>query len=209
MRHLSDDEIMILAEVTEEQLVYSADQLSMMEHLKTCRPCYEKFCCALTLTEVTGDSGSSILPEIFRAEPEKSLAAETGRKILAVVSFVNSRIHEGIEEIMEQVSHAGDRFTFRPSAAMAARGIAASKTRIYKIEDINDDKTFIAIDPDRKELLLQVNSKGFEHSDIKAFLKTDSGEKTEIHLDMKGQIYKGMLRNLPEGRYEIIIESDR
>ncbi|MDO5138263.1 MAG: hypothetical protein Q4D71_07340 [Oscillospiraceae bacterium] len=209
MKHLSDDEIMILAEVTEEQLVYSAEQLSMMEHLKTCRSCYEKFCCALTLMEVTGDKGYPLLSEIYGTEPEKSLVPETGKKILAVVSFVNTRIHEGIGEIVEQVIHAGDLFTFRPSVAMATRGIATSKTKIYKIEDINDDKTFIAVNPDRNELLLQVNSKGFDHSNIKAFLKTDSGERTEIHLDVRGKIYKGMLRNLPEGRYEIIIESDR
>lgn len=206
MMHLSDEEIMRLAEVTEEQMNYSEHELEMMAHLKSCSSCYEKFCSSLALLEVTSDSGYAILSEIYGMEYARNLAVQAENKILAVVGLVRTKLIENMDVILEQIERKGDAFSFHPSVAMATRGLTSSSSNVYKVEDVNDDKTFIMLDPKNNELMVQINTKGLENTRIRAFLQLESGKTIEIDMEMKGKIYKGLVKNLPSEKFQIIIE---
>lgn len=206
MMHLSDEEIMRLAEATEEQLAYTERELEMMNHLKTCTSCYEKFCSSLALLEVTSDSGYVVLSEIYGMEYARKLVVQAGNKILAVVNLVRNKLIENMDVILEQVERTGDTFRFHPSVAMATRGLADSDNNVFKVEDVNDDKTFIMYDPKNNELLVQINTKELESAKIRAFLQLESGETIEINMKVMGKIYKGLVNNLPSEKFQIIIE---
>lgn len=206
MAHLSDEQIMRLAEITEEQLTYTEQDIEMLDHLKSCTSCYEKFCSSLALLEVTSDDGYAILSEIYGMEYARKPVVQVGNKILAVVNLARNKLRENMDVILEQVEHTGDVFRFYPSVAMTTRGLADAENSIYKVEDLNDDKTFIMLDSKNNELLVQINTKELKDTKIRAFLRLESGEMIEINMEPKGKIYKGLVNKLPAEKVQIIIE---
>lgn len=68
--HLSDEELLCLAELTEAGQPYDDRQLLQMEHLKTCGICYDKFCSMLALAEAVGPDGYLTLAELHASEEE-------------------------------------------------------------------------------------------------------------------------------------------
>ena len=206
MIHLSEDQIMHLAEVTEDMIPYSAPEKEMMLHLKSCEECYSQFCSSLALLEVTSESGYTVLSEIYGMEYAKSLAAKAGNKILAVVNLVKTKLMENIDVIMEQAEGNGDSFRFRPALATAARGLSDSSNKMYKVEDVSDEKTFIIMDPVNDELLIQINTKTIPYEKIRVYLKTESGEIIDCDMTAKGKIYKGIIKELPSEKFQIVIE---
>lgn len=206
MTHLSEDQIMNLAEVTEDMIPYIASEKDMMLHLKSCEECYSQFCSCLALLEVTSESGYAVLSEIYGMEYAKSLAAKAGNKILAVVNLVKTKLMENIDVIMEQAEGSGDSFRFRPALATATRGTSDSSKKMYKVEDISDEKTFIIMDPIHDELLIQINAKSVSDNKIRVYLKTESGEIIDCDMTAKGKIYKGLVKGLPPEKFQIVIE---
>lgn len=207
MTHLSEDNLLRLAEITEEDLSYNDSDLEMVNHLKTCVSCYNKFCSALVLLSVTSESGYIVLSEMYALKQEENPIKQVSNKILAAVNFAINRFAENIDVILDQVKSASDAFLFQPSLAMATRGLSESDQGIYKVEDINDEKTFIAVDPTNNELLIQINTKEFENIRIRASIQLESSETIEIQLQQKGKVYKGQISNLPSERFQIIVEA--
>ena len=206
MTHLSEDNLLRLAEIAEEDLSYSDSDLEMVNHLKNCVSCYDKFCSALALLSVTSKSGYIVLSEMYALKREEDPIKQVSNKILAAVNFAINRFTENIDVVLDQVRSASDAFFFQPSLAMATRGLSESDQGIYKVEDISDEKTFIAVDPTSNELLIQINTKELGNIRIRAFLQLENGETIEIQLQQKGKIYKGQTSNLPSERFRIIVE---
>lgn len=206
MTHLTENQIMNLAEKAEEMYPYSETEREMMLHLKSCESCYEQFCSALALLEVTSESGYSVLSEIYGMEYSKSLAAKAGNRILAVVSLVKNKLKENIDVIMEQIDRESDSFSFRPSLATATRGQSDSQRKLYKVEDVSDEKTFIIMDPENDELMIQVNAKSISGGNVRVYIKTESGNITDCELQLKGKIYKGIVKGLPSEKFQIVLE---
>lgn len=205
MIHVSEDSIMKLAEATEEQLIYTKEQVEMMNHLKTCETCFERFCSALALQEVFSDAGYAYLSDLYNMSYAKSLTNKVVKRTLAVVNLIRNEVHNDLSMILEQVRREGDAFRFSPALAMSTRGVTASKSRVYKVEDVNNEKTFIAVDSASNELLVQINTKELDGAKIQVFLETESGERAEIKLEQVGKNYKGIVRDLPEGKLQLII----
>lgn len=206
MIHLSDDDILQLAEITEENFILSKEQLEMMNHLKSCETCYDKFCGAIALMEVTGESGSVYLSEIFTVQSEESLQSQPAAKTLAILNVIMQTARGKIKTVIEQANVAESFFRFQPSIAMGTRGVSENKSSVYKVEDLDDEKTFIAIDSERKELLLQVNATGLPDSGIKAYLQLSSGEKIEVQIERRGFLYIGKVYNLPNEEATLVIQ---
>ena len=206
MTHLSEKQIMNLAEKTEEMFPYGDAEKEMMIHLKSCESCYEQFCGALALLEVTSNSGYTVLSEIYGMEYAKSLTAKAGNRILAVVNLVKTKLMENIDLILEQVDREGDALRFRPTLATAARGQSDKSRKMYKVEDISDERTFIIMDPESDELLIQINAKTLFERHIRAYLKLESGQTIDCKLEPKGKIYKGSVKGLPAEKFQIVIE---
>lgn len=206
MTHLTKDQIMRLAEVTEHQLPYDDVEKEMLLHLKYCESCYEQFCSSLALLEVTSDSGYTVLSEIYGMEYAKSLMVRAGNRILAVVNLVKTKLMENIDIILEQVDREDDALRFRPTLATVTRGQSDTARKMYKVEDISDEKTFIIMDPECDELLIQINAQTISEGRIVAYLKLESGKKIDCKLESKGKIYKGAIKGLPTERFQIVIQ---
>ena len=89
---------------------------------------------------------------------------------------------------------------------MGTRGVSGNRGSVYTVEDLDDEKTFIAIDSERKELLLQVNATGLPDSGIKAYLQLSSGEKIEVQIERRGFLYIGKVNNLPNEEATLVIQ---
>ena len=207
MTHLSDEEIYLIAEATDEQLVYDKDQLEWMNHLKTCKTCYDRFCSLIVLLEVTGESGYVFLSEIYGMTYAKKQMKQNRKKILAIIEMARNKISENIDILFHQTNNSDNVLFFQPSLSMATRGLSDSPNTLYKIEDINDEKTFIAIDSKSNNLLVQVNARKLGEVVIQVYLQLESGKKTEIPMIMKNKIYKGLLYELPKEKFQIYIEA--
>ena len=113
---------------------------------------------------------------------------------------------ENIDVIMEHAEGSGAFFKFHPALATVARGLSESSNKMYKLEDVSDEKTFIIIDPVSDELLIQINAKTISNGRIRVYLKTESGEIIDCDMTAKGKIYKGIIKELPPEKFQIIIE---
>lgn len=206
MTHLSEDDLLRLAEITEEDISYSDSDLEMMNHLKTCASCYEKFCSALTLLSTTSESGYIALSEMYASKRERNPMKRVSDRILATVDLAINRLTKNVDIVLNQVKSESTAFFFQPSLAMATRGLSDSGPGIYRVEDINDEKTFIAVDTVAHNLLIQINTKELEITHIKAFLQLESGDTIEIHLQQRGKIYKGKISDFPSENFRILVK---
>ena len=207
MNHLSDDQLYCLAAETEEMQSYQEEELLCMEHLKTCQECYEKYCAMSALLEITGESGSMVLSAILGQSKDKEAAVSLTKEVLAVVRVVRDRLQNTAHAIMEQIEQAGSTFQFAPSLAMAARGNGEVKSSIWKMEDLENEKTFIVFDAEKNELMVQLNLKNDEAENILVYLSFENAETREVILTRRGNIVKGILSNIPETSFQIHIES--
>lgn len=208
MIHLSDEQLIRLAEVADEHFIYNEHELEQMEHLKTCTYCYEKFCSVRTLLEVTSDSGYSVLSEIYGIKYAGVNSVQEENRILAVINIARNKLMESIDGVLEQINRTKASFCFEPVLAAATRGNSENNSCIYKVEDIDDDKTFVVFDSKNDELFIQINTKGLMIKKIAVYLQRESGTKIEIPLQSTGKIYKGTLKNLPTEKMQIVIEKE-
>lgn len=205
MLHLTEEQLIRLAEKSESYLPYDAQEEEQMLHLRRCEACYERFCAALVLLETTGDAGALVLAEALAQERKKQTAAEPGR-ILAAVRVAYQRLMDGLDDAVRQLASAGAALQFQPALAAGARGQAEGAGSCV-LEDVADAKTFLMIDGERGELFLQL--RGVPGGGTpKAYLQTDSGKRTEIPLQQRDGVYKGMLTELPTEDYQILIEQE-
>ncbi len=205
MMHLTGDEIFELAQLTEDGRQYSSLNLQQMEHLRTCRSCYEKFCSALAVMDVTSEGGYMVLSEIYSIDTETENIFQ-GRRILAVVQVIREKIEDSVSAVMKQVEETGSVFNFTPALAAAVRGGGRTDSEIFKIEDADDDRTFIVFDAGKKELMVQINRTGLETENVKAYLCFHNSEMIEVDLEKKGRYLKGVLGNISDNDFQIRIE---
>ena len=198
MNHLTDDEIFRLAEVTEEELIYDEHEVGLMQHLKSCRECYDKYCTALALMEVTSDSGYMALSKMYDMAEDQSQVSENMSQVLAVIQLVKEKVEKGLHFILDQIEQPDTFFHFQPVVFAGARGKEHVNTHICKLEDMDDEKTSVFVDSQSDAIMVQIN--------IHAFLQTKSGRKLDIPLKKSGKIYKGVLEGLPSEEFKIIIE---
>lgn len=205
MMHLTGDEIFELAQLTEDGWQYSSLNLQQMEHLRTCRSCYKKFCSALAVMDITSEGGYMVLSEIYSIDTESEKVFQ-GRRILAVVQVIREKIEDSVSAVMKQVEQAGSVFNFTPALAAAVRGGRRIDSAIFKIEDADDDRTFIVFDAGKKELMVQINSTGLETENVKAYICFQNSEMIEVDLEKKGKYLKGVLGNISDNDFQIRIE---
>lgn len=208
MTHISDYDLIRLAEITDEGLVYSNEDLALMDHLKTCSSCYEKFCTSLALVQTMSEEGGLILSDVFKMEYANSLFAKAINKVLAVVDLARSRLSERINVIMNQADSIGAALRFQPSMVGAGRGVSDSEAQVFRFEDTNDDKSCIVYDPEYNELFIQINTKEHACSGIRIRLELDNGDEMIVQVEKKGKIYKGVVKEIPSEKFRIIIEAD-
>lgn len=210
MMHLTIDQLYGIAEAAEEMRSYSDDELAQMEHLKNCRECYESFCVLSMLLEASSEA--AILGYGYQAEAVKDSKAEqqskAGKRILAVINVTLGRIQDAASTVIKQIQPEHAVFQFSPVPMAAARGYENVESSILKLEEIEDEKTFIVFDTAKRELMVQLNAKNLAAKTIRIYLDYENGNVVELPLSNKGSIYKSILADIPDGNFRIYIEND-
>ena len=206
MIHLDDEQIYNLAERTMQMQPYTEEEKEQMEHMKECEICYNKFCATLALEEVMDESGLFMVSEICAGKKELNTISSLSDNVLAVVKVVRRKVEEKLTAVMEQMQELGDTFCFEPPLAFATRGIEDTESTFFKVEDIEDGKTFLMFDFVKNELLIQINIKDREVEEFQVSVEFENGQKQEIPVEKKGRFVKGILQNIPEMDFQIHIK---
>lgn len=204
MIHLKDEQLYNLAELTMEMLPYNEEEMEQMEHLKECEDCYNKFCCTLALLEVTEESGFFVLSEIYGEAA--ATVSNMSKNILSVVKVIRNKLDRVSSVVMEQIEDIESVFQFEPSFAFATRGIEGENVTVSKLEDMEDEKTFLMFDGEKGELFVQINMKNIEYKDIKVFIEFENGDRINIPIEKNGNFISGIMKNIPKDNFEIYIE---
>lgn len=207
MMHVSDDDIYRLAELTDDMQPYDSDELKMVDHIKACGACNDKFCSMLAMVEVTSEYGLIMLSEMYGFSTDDAFVSEAVReKVLAVVNVIRKRVNDSLTAVMEQANQIGARFQFVPSFAGATRGMNTPDTSIYKIEDAEDEKTFVVYDPAKNELMVQINVKKTEVKMLKVYVEFSDSKTLPMPMERKGNLFRGILTDIPETDFKVHME---
>jgi len=208
MTHLTEDQIYKLAELTIETQPYEKEEIAQMEHIKECKSCYEKFCTLLALLDVTSESGYTILSEVFSKANKRENVNNVSKNILAVLRVIRNNVEKTVNSVIEQIGWNESQFQFEPQLAFATRGIERKNSTIYKVEEVEDEKTFVVFDFSKNELMIQINAKNLSNKNVKMYLKFEDGSKKVILNEKKGNLVYGVMKNIPEMNFEIHLEID-
>lgn len=208
MTHLTEDQIYKLAELTIETQPYEKEEIAQMEHIKECKICYEKFCTLLALLDVTSESGYTILSEVFSKANKRENVNNVSENILAVLRVIRNNVEKTVNSVIEQIGWNESQFQFEPQLAFATRGIERKNSTIYKVEEVEDEKTFVVFDFSKNELMIQINAKNLSNKNVKMYLKFEDGSEKVILNEKKGNLVYGVMKNIPEMNFEIHLEID-
>lgn len=207
MMHLNYDELFLLAEAASEQDGFDDIQIQQLEHLKNCQDCYESFCLLSALSDVTGEAGSLML-DVQRVSAVQEIVTSVTGKVLARIQIIRDSAAAAAGAVLEQINQAGAALQFGPSFAMATRGAGDEGTSAVRIEEFEDDKTFVIFKPEKNELSVQINPRNLDIENVKVYVEFEDGARAEVTVEHKGAILKGTLQNVPEGNFNLVIEAE-
>lgn len=208
MMHLNFDELLRLAEASTSQEGFDDIQIEQLEHLKTCRDCYESFCLLSALTDIMSESGSYVLNnnEVISLVNKTSKALKT--KVLAKFQVVRNTATNAIGAALEQIDQATSLLQFAPSLAMATRGGGKIDTITIRLEEFEDDKTYIIFKPETNEIVLQINIRGMDVDNLHVYIEFADSSKMEMLVAKRGNIVKGTISNIPNSNFHVVIEAE-
>ncbi len=208
MRHLEYDELFDLAETSVYQKGFDDIQIEQLEHLKTCRDCYESFCLLSTLTDMMSESGSYVLHN----NEDTSLANETAKvlkaKVLAKFQVLRDTAINAIGAALEQIDQATSLLQFGPSLAMATRGGGKTEATVIRLEEFADEKTYIVFKPETNEIRVQINIRGIDAENVYVYIEFEHSSRIEMPVVKRGNIVKGSMSNIPNDNFNIVIEAE-
>ena len=197
MNHLSDDLIYTLAVKIASESDLTLEEEKALKHVSQCDDCYHLLCCMMAIEDVTRNIGTLAVgadtADIFAAFHEPVRAV-----IRLAVKAVNS--------VLDQAAAGASAWTFRtaPSLLAGARG-GGRRSSVKKLTDHQNPKNFVAYDPEKKLLVIQLDAS--EHSGVPAaFLTLADGTEQEISFEPRGDIFRAEVAGLEEGDYEISLE---
>lgn len=207
MSHLTFEELYRLAELTNDEYPYNEYELEEMRHLSICKECYKQFCSIAAVLAVTEGSGYIELANIKTVDSVPSKIEELSNHISAVVSIVFQKVRNSLSVAMRQIEQIENGFLFEAPLAAGARGVEDHSNNLVKLEDVENDRNFIVVDPNTKELLLQIDIRDIKNRTIIAYIITESGERIDIPIEQQGTIIKGKISQIPEESIKLYIET--
>lgn len=129
-----------------------------------------------------------------------------GSRVMAVISIAIRRAREAVSVRMEQVGQEEDGIIFEAPLAVAARDVSGHKDGLLnKLEDIENERNFVAVDSAEQALLVQMDARGSDDSTA-AYLILEGGERIDIPLARIGAVRKGKIDYIPEGEFKLYLE---
>lgn len=204
MNHLSDDQIYRLAELSVEMQAFGEDELTQMDHLKTCEACYDAYCVMQAMMEATSENGLAYFSEHV-GSVRQDASAPAAEKLLAIVRVAREKVRDAVSVVMEQVESMGAELQFASPLTVGARGAGGKLQTVFKLEEIEDERTFVVFDVEKHELMVQINVKNVGTEEINVHLVFEDGKGMKVPMKKQGDSVKGTLSDVPEGNFEIRI----
>lgn len=200
MNHISDDNLIKIANIVSNHLYANEEIISMMDHMKTCPDCYNQLCNYIAINDATNSIGMSIISNVIREKIKEANTASISDTVLATFKIIKNQINERVSYVIEQIHQNECILFFDQPLALATRGGLASEDKdiIYKLEDIENEQTFIVYDAANKELMVQI----YDETDSKYILCVNNNE---IEFVKQSLFYTAKSQNVNEND-EIIIK---
>lgn len=208
MKHLNYDELYQLAETSVNQDGFDDIQIEQLEHLKTCKECYGSFCLLSALSDVMSESGRYMFSRKKASSFVYDAAEVLKKMILVKFQVIRNVATNPLGVVLEQIDQATSPLQFGPSLAMATRGSQSSTSKVIRLEEFEDDKTYVTFNPETNELKIQIGVREMNIDDIHVYLLFDDLTKLEMPIAKRGNIVKGSMGNIPPGNFQIVIEAE-
>lgn len=196
MQHLTDDQLFHLADTIAEEDAFTEQDCQNMEHIGKCERCFRQLQNMIEILEATKHA-----PELATYSYSEDDTSANPHMQSAVVKIVVV----DMAAIMEQIQTAATAWAFDKPLPVTTRGISTPVSTTPKLEDIENSNTYIAYDPIRRALTIQIepDAQGVIPS---AYLKFKDGTTREIHFETHGHFFRATVRDLTDGEYEVILE---
>lgn len=194
-RHLCDDQLLELAQSISSGSLLSDMQLRDLRHVAVCEECYKLMRCMAAMIELTDNVAAGLsAPE---AEPYPEQPTDI-RPVIRVV-IVDTRA------VLEQLNMHRCSWVFeKPLPSAAGRSAAARQSKLQKLEDWEDSRSFVSYNPATSVLSLQLVRTGTRPP--KAWLKRPDGTNMELPLEQRENLFYAAIPCKPDDRFEIILE---
>lgn len=202
MMHLTDDQLYHLAELSCNADPLNPDEEKQMEHIQSCKECFDKYCVLATILDATSLNCDLVFdPSILRDSQSTQV-----KKLLAAIKVTCEQVQNAISLIGKQLQQDVSTFAFEPVLATAVRGGNNGKSSILRMEDLEDEDTFFAYDAQKHQLMIQLKLNSDDNKKVKAYLKFPDNSTMEIPLTQNGIYLKGMISNIKSDNFELYIE---
>lgn len=208
MKHLSYDELFRLSEASVNQEGFDDEQIEQLEHLKTCRDCYESFCLLSSLADIMSESGSYMLDKKAAVSIVTKVENAVKTKVLAKIQVIRNAASTTVGAVLEQIDQETAALKFGPSLAMATRGGRKTESTAIRLEEFEDDKTYIVFKPESNELEIQVNVRGMRIDNLRVYVEFADSTTIDIPVTKRGNIAKGSLKDISNCDFQVYIEAE-
>lgn len=206
MTHLTDDQLFHLAELSCNAELLTPEEEHQLEHIKSCRECFNKYCVLATLMDATSLSCGLVFDQ--NALQVQKTVSTTARKLLASLRITYQHMQEKIGLLGEQLQQNLSTYAFESVLATTVRGGASSKTSVLRMEDIDDEGTYLIYDAENHKIMLRFAIKSTAPEKIMAYLKFEDQSTLDISLIQDGSYMKGSATDIPSGNFEVRIEEN-
>lgn len=199
MKHPSDSQLYILARKINAEEDFTQEEKAYMRHIADCNDCYHMICCLLAMQEVAeniGDFADDVSPSVLQWPVQE--------KFTAVIRLAVRTVSAALEQIEERAN--GWTFHKAPVALAGVRSIGKrSANAVKKLADDGNSQTFVAYDPAKKLLVIQIDSKDCGAEPQAAILLPD-GKKLEVAFEKREHLFWAEVQGLADGEYELILQ---
>lgn len=197
MNHLSDDLIYTLAvKVTDDAALTSSEEDALM-HITECDQCYHMLRATMAMLQASQSLGNLVV-EQKPAEDIQSVHEPIRAVLKLAVGAVNS--------VLDQITAGANAWSFRSAPALLT-GLRTSQKRspIQKVTDLQNRKNFVAYDPNKKLLMIQLDASEYS-APPEAFLTLSDGTEEDIVFERRDDVFRAEIAGLEEDDYEITLE---
>ena len=195
MNHLSDDQLYELATKIATRAAFSEADVANVHHIGQCDECYKMLCCIIAMQDI-----SLHLDEFIVSPASTRATVPVQDNVTAVIRIAISKV----KTLLEQVEANIAGWSFDAPLAIAGARSNRSTHNIHKLEDIDNSKTFVAFDPDKKVLVIQIDGCTEDNLPV-VQLKMPDGSTQDVSLEKKGSVLWAEVHDLPEGEYKIFL----
>ncbi len=201
MRHPTDDQLYDLAKKIAAEEDFSQEEKEFMRHIADCDDCYHMICCLIAMQDAVqhiSDLSQEISPAVFQVPVREKISAV----IRLAVSTVNNALN--------QIEDGTNAWAFR-RAPMALAGVRSIGKRpanaTKKLTDSSNSQTFVAYDPIKKLLMIQIDSRDCQ-SEPYASILLPNGNKVAVTFEKREHLYWAEVHGLEDGEYELILQKE-